>query len=83
MTIFSKSDIIIKILFFNKYFMASEFSPAASRPRMTQAQIRKYMKEMEKKRKIAKEKLEEFEKSGELEKEIKELKDLEKELENL
>lgn len=63
--------------------MASEFTPAGSRPRMTQAQIRKYLKEMEEKRKIAKKKLEDFEKSGELEKELEEIENLEKELENL
>ena len=38
---------------------------------------------MEEKRRMAKEKLEEYEKSGEIEKELEEIEELEKELENL
>ena len=53
--------------------MPSEFAPTGSKPRMTQAQIRKYQREMEEKRRMAKEKLEEYEKSGEIEKELENL----------
>lgn len=63
--------------------MTSEFAPGWSKPRMTQAQVRKYLKEMEILRKNAQKKLEEYEKSWELEKEEEELRKLEKELENL
>lgn len=63
--------------------MPSEFAPGWSKPRMTQAQVRKYLKEMEEKRKIAREKLEEYENSWELEKDQKEIEKLEEEIENL
>lgn len=63
--------------------MPSEFAPGWSKPRMTRAQVRKYLKDMEELRKKAKKKLEEYENSWELEKEEKELEKLEKELENL
>ena len=59
--------------------MASEFAPAWSKPFMTKAQLRAYIKQLEKARK----KLEEMENSWEMDLEMKELKNLEKELDNL
>ena len=63
--------------------MIWEHAPAWSKPRMTQAQIRKYQKDMDENRKKARKKLEEYEQSGEYEKELQELEELEQELENL
>lgn len=63
--------------------MTSEFAPSWSNPRMTKAQIKKYLKEMEKKRKEAQLKLEEYKNSWEMEKDLQKIKELEKELENL
>jgi len=61
----------------------SEFAPPWSNPRMTKAQVRKYIKELEEKRKKAKEELEKYEKSWELEKEKEKLKEIEDMLEDV
>ena len=61
----------------------SEFAPAWSNARMTKSQIRKYIKEMEEAEKLAKQKIKEAKASWDLEKEKKELNELEKELDNL
>lgn len=55
----------------------SEFAPIWSNPKMTKAQVRKYIKNMKEAQKIAKEKLKEAEKNWELEDEIDDLKKLE------
>lgn len=61
----------------------SEFAPAGSNPKMTKAQVRKYIRDMEEARKKAQEKLEKAKKSGELDKDNLEIEILEKELDNL
>ncbi len=61
----------------------TEFAPAWSNPRMTKAQVRKYIKDMEEARKEAQKKLDEAENSWELKLEELEIKKLEKELDNL
>ncbi|MDD3145063.1 MAG: hypothetical protein PHV23_03035 [Candidatus Gracilibacteria bacterium] len=61
----------------------TEFAPAGSNARMTKAQVRKYIKDMEEARKEAQKKLDEAENSGELKLEELEIKKLEKELDNL
>lgn len=61
----------------------SEFAPAWSNPKMTKAQVRKYIRDMEEARKKAQEKLERAKKSGELDKDNLEIEILEKELDNL
>jgi len=61
----------------------SEFAPAWSNARMTKAQVRKYIKDMKKAEEIAKNKLEEAKANWEFDKDIKELNELEKELDNL
>ena len=63
--------------------MASEFAPAWSKPSMTKATLRAYIKQLEKNREKARKKLEEMENSWEMDLEMKELKNLEKELDNL
>ena len=61
----------------------SEFAPAWSNARMTKAQVRKYIKDMKEAEEIAKNKLEEAKANWEFDKDIKELNELEKELDNL
>ncbi len=61
----------------------TEFAPAWSNPKMTKAQVRKYIKDMELAREEAKKRLEKAQKYWELDKEKKELENLEKELDNL
>lgn len=58
--------------------MHSELSPGWSKPRMTNAQIRKLQKEQEEARKIAEEKLAKAKKSKEWKKEQEKLAALEK-----
>ena len=61
----------------------SEFTPPWQWARMTKYQIKKYAKELEKKRAIAQKKLDEAKARWEFDEEKKELKDLEKALENI
>ena len=61
----------------------SEFAPAWSNPKMTKAQVRKYIRDLEEAREKARLKLEKAQSSWELDKEKKELENLEKELDNL
>lgn len=61
----------------------SEFAPAWSNARMTKAQVRKYIKDMKEAEEIAKKKLEEAKANWEFDKDIKELDELEKKLDNL
>jgi len=61
----------------------SEFAPGWSHARMTKSQIKKYIKDMKEAEKLATLKLEEAENNWEFEKEALELKNIEKELENL
>ncbi len=61
----------------------SEFAPAWSNPKMTKAQVRKYIRDLEEAREKARLKLEKAQNSWELDKEKKELENLEKELDNL
>ena len=61
----------------------SEFAPVWRRARMTRAQVRKYIKDLEKKREIAKAKLDEAKARWEFSSEEKELYELEKKLEKL
>ncbi|MDD2907801.1 MAG: hypothetical protein PHH98_04115 [Candidatus Gracilibacteria bacterium] len=61
----------------------TEFAPAGSTPRMTKAQVRKYIKDMEEARKLAQQKLDEAKDSGELAKEEIEIELLEKKLDQL
>ena len=63
--------------------MHSEFAPDLSKTRMTIAQIRKYLRDLEEAREAARKKLEEYEASWELEKEEKELEKIEKQIDNL
>jgi len=55
----------------------TEFAPPWRKVKMTKSQVRKYIKELEKKRKLAQEKLELAKKSWDFAKEEKELKNLE------
>ena len=61
----------------------SEFAPSWSNPKMTKAQVRKYIRDLEEQREKARLKLEKAQNSWELDKEKKELENLEKELDNL
>lgn len=61
----------------------SEFAPAWSNARMTKAQVRKYVADMKKAEKLAKQKLEEAKVNWEFDKEANELSELEKKLDNL
>ncbi len=61
----------------------SEFAPAGSNPRMTKAQVRKYVRDMKQAQEDAKKRLEKAEKSWDLAKEKKELEDLENLLDEL
>ncbi len=62
--------------------MPSEYSPWWSRPRMTQAQIRKLQREQEEARKIAEQKLRDAKQTDEWKKEQALLKKMEQKLEN-
>lgn len=61
----------------------TEFAPPGSNARMTPAQIKKYIKDMKKAQKIAKEKLNEAKQNGEFDTDKDELKRLEQEIDNL
>ncbi len=61
----------------------SEFAPPWRKVKMTKAQVKKYIKDLEEKRKIAQAKLEKAQKSWEFDKEKKELKEIEDLLEDL
>ena len=61
----------------------SEFAPSWSNPKMTKAQVRKYIRDLEEAREKARLKIEKAQNSWELDKEKKELENLEKELDNL
>ena len=61
----------------------SEFTPPGRWARMTKAQVKKYIKDLEEKRRIAREKLEEAKKSWEWAKEQKDVEELEELLEDL
>lgn len=63
--------------------MPSEFSPPGQGARMTKAQVRKYIRDMKKKRAAAIKKLKEYEASWELEQEKEELEELEKIIDDL
>ena len=55
----------------------SEFAPPWSNPKMTKAQVRKYIRDMKEAQEIARKKLEEAEKNWELEDETEDLEKLE------
>ena len=61
----------------------TEFIPGGSKPKMTQAQVRRYIKELEEKRKNAQIALEKAKQSWEFSAGDAELSDLEKKLDNL
>jgi len=61
----------------------SEFAPAWRKVKMTKSQVKKYIKDLEEKRKIAQARLDEAKKSWEFEKENQELKEIEDLLEDL
>lgn len=61
----------------------SEIAPAGSNPRMTKAQVRKYVRDMKQAQEDAKKRLEKAEKSWDLAKEKKELEHLENLLDEL
>ena len=61
----------------------SEYTPPWRKVRMTKSQIKKYIKNLEEKRKIAQKKLEQAKKSWEWQKEEQDVKELEDLLEDL
>ena len=61
----------------------SEIAPSGSNPRMTKAQVRKYVRDMKQAQEDAKKRLEKAEKSWDLAKEKKELEHLENLLDEL
>jgi len=61
----------------------SEFAPPWRKVKMTKSQVKKYIKDLEEKRKLAQEKLEQAKKSWEWEKEEQEVKNLENLIEDL
>jgi len=61
----------------------SEFAPPWRKPKMTKAQVKKYIKELEEKRKIAQKKLEQAKKDWVFEKEKKELQEIEELIDDL
>ncbi len=61
----------------------SEFAPPWRKVKMTKSQIKKYIKDLEEKRKIAQAKLDAAKKSWEFDKERQELKEIENLLEDL
>ena len=60
-----------------------EYTPPWKKVRMTKAQIKKYIKDLEEKRKIARQKLEEAKKSWAFEKEKEELQNIENLIDDL
>ncbi len=60
-----------------------EFAPAWSNAKMTPAQVRKYIADMKKAQEIAKKKLENAKKNWEIDNDINELEEIEKQLDNL
>ena len=60
-----------------------EFAPPWRKVRMSKAQVRKYIKELEEKREIARKKLEEAKASWVFEKEQKDLEELENLIDNI
>lgn len=62
---------------------AWEFAPGWSKPKMTKAQVRKYIQDMEKARELAQKKLEEAEKNKDVKKDQKELSRLEDKLDEI
>jgi len=60
----------------------TEFAPPWRNPRMTKSQVRKYIREMEEKRKKAQKELEKAKSSWELKKQEEELKELDKKLDD-
>jgi len=61
----------------------SEYSPPTRKIIMTKSQVRKYIKDLEDKRRIAQEKLDKAKKSGERAKEQQNIKDLENLIDDL
>lgn len=61
----------------------SEFAPAWSNARMTKSQVKKYIKDMKAAQIIAEEKIKQSQSNWELDKEKKEIQELEKKLDNL
>lgn len=61
----------------------SELAPGWSNARMTKAQVKKYVRDMKKAQELAKQKLEKAKNNWELDKEKKEIKELENLLDNL
>ena len=61
----------------------SEFTPPGRKARMTKSQVRKYIKDLEEKRRLAREKLEKAKKSWEWAKEEKEVEKLENIIDDL
>lgn len=61
----------------------SEFAPAGRTPKMTKSQVRRYINEMEEKRKKAKEELEKMQKEDSPNASESELKKIENELDDL
>ena len=61
----------------------SEFAPPWRKVKMTKSQVKKYIKDLEEKRKIAQAKLDAAKKSWEFDKEADELKEIEDLLEDL
>ncbi len=61
----------------------NEFAPAWSNPKMTKAQVKKYIKNMKEKQEEARKKIEEAEKSWEFKKEQDQLEELENKIDNL
>ncbi len=61
----------------------SEFAPPWRKVKMTKSQVKKYIKDLEEKRKIAQAKLDAAKKSWEFDKERQELKEIENLLEDL
>ena len=61
----------------------SEFAPPWRKVKMTKSQVKKYIKDLEEKRKIAQAKLDAAKKSWEFDKETQELKEIEDLLEDL
>lgn len=60
----------------------TEIAPAWKNPKMTKAQVRRYIREMEEKRKKAQEELDKAKASWELKKQEEELKKLDEKLED-
>jgi len=61
----------------------SEFAPPWRKVKMSKSQVKKYIKDLEKKRQIAKQRLEEAKKSWAFEKEAQDLRIIENIIDNL